>query len=165
MKKIIYFLAVVGLVTVVACSDEDTLPTVNYTGCQVCEVAGVGPDFIPEDYEVCTALHTFEMDTTLTDTIDNPVELTYETIYVDGADTRLGAVEYFQLFCDNDFDPNYGEGGTNCVTCAAFAQNNTQFPAEEVCVGTNGNAFANGVDTGKTMAVYIAERSTVTTCQ
>jgi hypothetical protein len=111
MKKITYFLAVVGLMTVVACSDEDTLPKVNYIGCQVCEVEGVGPDYIPEDYEVCVAIHTIEIDTSDNDTID-PVPLEYETAYVDGADTNLPVIEYFQLFCDNEFDPTYGAGDT-----------------------------------------------------
>ena len=168
MKKIIYFLAVVGLITVVACSDEDKLPKVNYTGCQVCEVDGVAPDYIPEDYEICVALHTYEIDTTLTtDTIDNPVQMTYETVYVDGADTNLPAIEYFQLFCNNDFDPTFGgddEEPGNCVTCAAYTQNSIQVPAEQVCKGTNGHAYLGSQDTGIDYNDYLTVKELVTDC-
>ncbi|MFP9098259.1 hypothetical protein ACLI09_04335 [Flavobacterium sp. RHBU_24] len=168
MKKIIYFLAVAGLITVVACSDEDKLPSVTYTGCQVCEVEGMGPDFIPEDYEICTALHTFEMDTTpLPDTIDNPVQLTYETVYVDGADTNLSAVEYFTLFCDNAYDPDANNPDVNCVTCDAFTDpsTNTQFPAQEICKGSNGNAFIGNADQGVPFAQYVAAKEVLTDCE
>lgn len=172
MKKIIYFLAVVGLTTIIACSDEEKLPTIRYDNCQVCEVDGVAPDYIPEDYELCVATHTIELDTTATDTIDNPVTLTYQTVYVDGADTNLPPIEYFSLFCNNAYNPDAGVtpgggGGTNenCVSCAAFTQNSQQFPAEEVCQGTNGNAFVGTTDTGMTFATYVAAKEILTDCQ
>lgn len=168
MKKVIYALSVVALILVVSCSDEDKLPSVNYTGCQVCEVDGVAPDYVPEDYEICTALHTFEMDTTLTDTIDNPVTLTYETVYVDGADTGLSATDYFSLFCDNAYDPNAGSGNNvNCVTCAAYTDTNTstQVPEQEICMGDNGNAYIGTSDQGIPFTQFVASRAAVTTCE
>jgi len=166
MKKIIYFLAVAGLITVVACSDEDKLPSVTYTGCQVCEVEGMGPDFIPEDYEICTALNFYELDTTpFPDTIDNPVRLSYETVYVDGANTNLGAVEYFTLFCDNAYDPDANNPDVNCVTCAAYPQNGVQVPAEEVCKGPGNKAYVNGVNSSVDYDLYIQTKEALTDCE
>lgn len=173
MKKIIYFLAVVGLTTIVACSDEEKLPTILYTSCQTCEVGGVAPDYIPEDYEVCISMHTIQLDTTETDGIDNPVTVTFETVYVDGADTDITPIEYFQLFCDNAYNSTPDDtdtptnGQENCVSCAAFTDVTTgnQVAAQQVCQGTNGHAYVGDEDKGIAYADYLAALNLVTTCQ
>jgi len=171
MKKIIYILAVTGLITIVACSDGDKLPSVNYSGCQTCEVAGVSPDSSPEDYEICTGLHTYQLDTTpFPDTIDNPVELSYETVYVDGADTNLAAAEYFTLFCDNAYNPdanNPNPPGTPTTTCVTCAESDMLPAPVNICKGTNGNAFVGNADQQIPYEQYIDafETASHTTCE
>lgn len=169
MKKIIFSLAIVSLITLAACSDEESLPRVAYTGCTTCEVEGVAPDYIPEDYEICVAL---ESATAGDSTVQG------EVVYVNGARTGLTPQRYFELYCDNAYgevtnpepEPGEGGGGTgneNCVTCAAFndVTTGTQVPAQEVCQGTNGNAYVANTDTGITYANYVAALNIVTTCQ
>lgn len=171
MKKILFSLAIVSLFTLAACSDEESLPKIAYTGCTTCEVSGVAPDFVPEDYEICVALESATVG-------DSTAQ--QEVVYVNGRSTGIAPERYFELFCDNAYgevtnpEPGEGEGGggggtgnENCVTCLAFtdATTGTQVAQQEVCQGTNGNAYLGNTDTGLTYANYIAAMNILTTCQ
>lgn len=169
MKKILFSLAIVSLITLAACSDEESLPKIAYTGCTTCEVAGVTPDFVPEDYEICVALESATVGDSTTQ---------QEVVYVNGRSTGIAPERYFELFCDNAYgevtNPEPGEGdgdGTNgnenCVTCLAFndVTTGTQVAQQEVCQGTNGNAYVANVDMGIPYATYVAALNAVTTCQ
>jgi len=171
MKKIIFSLAIVSLITLAACSDEESLPTIAYSGCATCEVEGVAPDYIPEDYEICVAKETLNSES---DTLE------IEVVYVNGRSTGIAPERYFDLFCDNTYgeattpEPGEGEepgGGTNgpqnCVSCAAFNDVNTgtAIPAREICQGENGNAYIGDVDQGLSYANFVTAMNLVTQCE
>lgn len=169
MKKIIYSLVALGTLTLVSCSDEDKLPTINYKGCQVCEVEGTAPNFIAEDYEVCVA-EDRQNDSTAV-----------ETAYVDGASTGIAPQRYFELFCDNAYDPNNTGGGngenpgenpgsgsgTNCVSCAAYTVPGAteQVPQQAVCKSADGFAIVNGVTSTVPYDQYITAQEMLTDCK
>lgn len=168
MKKILYLLVALGSLSLVSCSDEDELPTINYKGCQVCEVEGTAPNFVPEDYEVCVVAETIEDDTTV------------DVAYVDGASTGIVPERYFELFCENAYVPipsgggnngggtpgeNPGNGtGTNCVTCAAYTMMGVNVPAQAVCKASNGNAIVDGNEMSMTYDMYLQTQGMLTTC-
>jgi len=163
MKKLLFSIAVLALITFIACSkDDNSIPRPSYTGCQTCEILAInGVD--REDYEVCVVKDS--------------------VAYVANASTGLTPQEYFSLYCDNAYgvttEPGDGDGGpattpgdggtttpgVDCVTCAAFKQNNTNVPQTEVCKGTNGHAFVDGTDSGLVYADYITAMNLVTTCK
>lgn len=159
MKKIILSLAALGALTLVSCSEENKFPTVAYTGCQVCEVAGVNPEK-PEDYEICVSKETVT---------DGDISVTTDIVYVDGARTGLSPQEYFSLYCDNQYNSSGSGGsgtGTNCVTCAAYTSNGTTMPAQQVCRGSNGNAIVDGIDSQTTYEAFIAAQAALSrACQ
>lgn len=161
MKKNILSLAALGALTLVSCSEENKFPTVAYTGCQVCEVAGVNPEK-PEDYEICVSKETVKVG-------ENSV--TADIVYVDGARTGLSPEEYFSLYCDNQYNSSGSGGsgggtGTNCVTCAAYTSNGVTLPAQQVCRGTNGNAIVDGIDSQATYETFIAAQAALSrACQ
>jgi hypothetical protein len=167
MKKLILSLAALGALTLVSCSEENKIPVIAYTGCQVCEVAGVNPDR-PEDYEVCVAPTTVG---------EGDEAETVDIIYVNGGNTGLTPTEYFSLYCDNTYTPGGTGGGTggggttepgtpttNCVTCAAFTQAGVNVPATQVCKGSNGHAFVQNVDMQVNYEDYLTAQRQFTTC-
>lgn len=159
MKKLILSLAALGALTLVSCSEENKIPVIAYTGCQVCEVAGVNPER-PEDYEVCVAPYTVG---------EGDSQTTAEVVYVNGGNTGLSPQDYFSLYCDNAYNSTGGgtTEPTNCVTCSAYTNGAGQtIPADNVCRGANGNAFVNNVDSDTPYATYLAAQVALTrTCQ
>lgn len=168
MKKLILSLAALGALTLVSCSEENKIPVIAYSGCQVCEVAGVNPDK-PEDYEVCVAPTTVG---------EGETAETVDIIYVNGGNTGLTPADYFSLYCDNTYTPGGTGGGTggggsttpgtpttNCVTCAAYPLGGVNIAQTTVCKGTNGNAFIEGVDMQVSYETYINVQKQLTTCQ
>lgn len=148
-------LAALGALTLVSCSEENKIPVIAYSGCQVCEVAGVNPER-PEDYEVCVAPYTVG---------EGESQTTVDIVYVNGGNTGLTPQDYFSLYCDNTYGSTTEP--TNCVTCSAYTNGSGQsFPADNVCRGANGNAFVNNVDSDTPYDAYIAAQVALTrTCQ
>lgn len=134
MKKLLLCIAILAVMTFVACSEDEKDYTPNYLGCQHCDI----PE--EEGYEVCTGENG--------------------NAYVGNADTGIELVQYYSLFCDNEpviFSPNGsggngGGGGGNgdCVTCVAMGM---EMP--EICEGDNGNAVIMGQDTGVDYDQYV----------
>ncbi|WP_294818857.1 hypothetical protein [uncultured Flavobacterium sp.] len=142
MKKLLLSLAVLGLMTFAACSEDEKDYTPNYIGCMHCEI----PD--EAGYEVC---------------VDDS-----GNAFVGNADTGIELEQYFELFCDNEPSENPGPVDPvptgDCVTCAATSQ--VPVPVE-ICEGDNGHAVVGGVDMQIDFDEYVAqyEESMSTTCE
>jgi|GEM_PF-1437404 hypothetical protein len=139
MKKLLLSLAILGVMTFAACSDDEKDYTPRYTMCQHCDI----PE--EEGYEVCTGENG--------------------NAYVGNADTGIPLVQYFSLFCDNipSENPNQQPVYTDCVMCISDATPE----GKKICKGANGNAFTfvgnTGTDTGVLYATYLTDNCTSTT--
>lgn len=131
MKKLILSIAVLAVMTFVACSEDEKDYTPNYLGCMHCAI----PD--EEGYEVCV------------DENGNA--------FVGDADTGIQLEQYFDLFCDNEPEnPGQPAVYTDCVMCVGGTQDGVK-----ICKGSNGNAFTfagnTGTDTGVVYATYLTD--------
>ena len=140
MKKLILSLMLLGGLTFIACSDDD-----EYTDprCQVCEIEGGG------DYDVCPGKEN-------------------DFVYAGGVNTGITMKEYFEMNCLNEYvapgaKPTPAAG--TCVTCDAYTLGGVTAPAVTVCVGENGNAVIDDMDTGMKYSDYIAAVEMATDCR
>lgn len=136
MKKLILSIAILAVMTFVACSEDEKDYTPNYLGCMHCAI----PE--EEGYEVCV------------DENGNA--------FVGDADTGIQLEQYFDLFCDNEpQNPGQPAEYTDCVMCVAPGGGETK-----ICKGANDNAFTfsgnTGTDTGIVYATYLLDNCETT---
>ncbi len=64
--------------------------------------------------------------------------------------------------CGSDDDGD--DGVSNCVTCDAYELIGQSVPEFEVCEGSDGNAYVDGVDSGTEYSIYITAQEALTDC-